>query len=267
MTVDLVDALALARAAVGDAARLVRDAAGNAGEVRSKSTLRDLVTEWDTRAEDLIREALVARTPDIPILGEEGGGSAGARDRWLIDPIDGTVNFTHGLPLYAVTVALERDGDPVVGVVHAPGLGWEFYARSGGGAYMGDQRLEVSRVTSLSAAMLATGFPPDRATNPDNNFRRWEHFQRVAGACRRLGAASLDLCFVARGWLDGYWETRLKPWDLSAGALIVREAGGRVTGIDGGRFVSSSGHAVASNGAIHKEILEHLAAVAATESP
>lgn len=256
------DALEVARLAVGEAAALVRSAEGRVGEIRTKSTQRDLVTEWDTRSEDVIREVLQARTPDIPILAEEGGASGGESDyRWLIDPIDGTVNFTHGLPLYAVTVALEHRGEPIAGVVAAPALDWEFHAAVGGGAFLGTRRLEVSRVTALEAAMLATGFPPDRATSADNNFRQWEHFQRVAGACRRLGAASLDLCFVARGWLDGYWETRLKPWDLSAGALIVREAGGTVTGIDGGPFVSAWGHAVASNGAIHREILEQLAAV------
>lgn len=262
-----VEALEIARTVAGEAAALLRGAADNVGTIRSKTNPRDLVTEWDTRSEALIRARLQTLTPHIPILGEEAGHSGGGDGsaRWLVDPVDGTVNFAHGLPLFAVVVALEEHGEPVAGVVIAPALGWEFYARTGGGAYMvdraGERRLEVSGVTALDQAMLATGFPYDRATNPDNNFRQWEHFQRHAGACRRLGAASLDLCLVARGWLDGYWETRLKPWDLSAGALLVREAGGTVTGIDGGPFVSDSGHAIASNGAIHKDILEQLAAV------
>ncbi|HUH03839.1 MAG TPA: inositol monophosphatase family protein [Kofleriaceae bacterium] len=262
------EALEIARAVAGEAAALVRGAIDNVGTIRSKSNPRDLVTEWDTRTEDLIRGRLQVLSPGIPILGEEAGASGepgGSTSRWLIDPIDGTVNFSHGLPLFGVVLALEEHGQPTVGVVIAPALGWEFYGRSGGGAFFGDRdgerRLEVSRVTSLDRAMLATGFPYDRATNPDNNFRQWEHFQRHAGACRRLGAASLDLCLVARGWLDGYWESRLKPWDLAAGALLVREAGGQVTGIDGGPFASDSGHAIASNGAIHKGILEQLAAV------
>jgi myo-inositol-1(or 4)-monophosphatase len=268
VTDDSIEALEIARTVANEAAVLLRGAADNVGAIRSKTNPRDLVTEWDMRSEALIRARLHALTPDIPILGEEAGESgarAGSEARWLIDPVDGTVNFSHGLPLFAVVVALEQRGEPVVGVVVAPALGWEFYARVGGGAFMSDRDgarpLSVSRVTSLDQAVLATGFPYDRATNPHNNFRQWEHFQRVAGACRRLGAASLDLCFVARGWLDGYWETQLKPWDLSAGALIVREAGGRVTGIDGGPFVSDSGHAIASNGAIHRDILAQLAVV------
>jgi len=264
---DLDDALAIARDAVRAASELLAGATGNIGPVRTKSGVRDLVTEWDTRTEALIREHLHRAAPGVPILGEEAGASGGGdtRRRWLIDPIDGTVNFTHGLPMWGVCVSLEEDDEPVVGVVAAPALGWTFSARRGAGAFVNGEPLRVSTVTELSRAMLATGFPYDRATNPDNNFRQWQHFQRTAGACRRLGAASLDLCLVARGWLDGYWESRLKPWDLSAGAVIVREAGGAVTGIDGGPFRSASGHAVASNGAIHVEILEQLAAVRSEE--
>ncbi len=255
------DALELARSVAADAAELLRGAVDNVGAIRTKSTLRDLVTEWDTRSEDLIRERLSKATPDIPLLGEERGSSEGAGDAeylWLIDPIDGTVNFAHGLPLFSVVIALEKAGEAIAGVVFAPALSWEFYAHAGGGAFCNGQPLRVSKITQLSQGMLASGFPYDRATNPDNNFTEWEHFQRVAGACRRLGCASIDLALVARGWLDGYWETRLQPWDMSAGALLVREAGGRVTSIDGGPFVSADGNAVASNGAIHNEILEQL---------
>jgi myo-inositol-1(or 4)-monophosphatase len=258
------DALEVARAVAGDAAALLRGASDRVGTVRSKSSPRDLVTEWDLRVEDLIRERLTALAPGIPILGEErGGGDGEAELLWLVDPIDGTVNFAHGLPHFAVSIALERRGQPIAGVVAAPALGWHFYGSLGGGAFLDGRRLRVSRIEALADAMLATGFPYDRATNPDNNFAQWEHFQRVA-TCRRFGVASLDLAMVARGWLDGYWETRLHPWDLSAGALLVAEAGGRVTGIDGGPFVSARGHAVASNGAIHRCILDELAAVAAS---
>jgi myo-inositol-1(or 4)-monophosphatase len=160
--------------------------------------------------------------------------------------------------LFSVVIALERNGEAIAGVVNAPALSWEFHAHAGGGAFCNDEPLRVSKITNLAQAMLASGFPYDRATNPANNFAEWEHFQRVAGACRRLGCASLDLALVARGWLDGYWETRLQPWDMSAGALLVREAGGRVTSIDGGPFISQHGNAVASNGAIHTELLDQL---------
>lgn len=278
MTAELTDALEIARSIAAEAARMLEGAAGSARHVTTKSTGQDLVTEWDTRVEELIRARLEALAPGIPVIGEEGSASAApnadgtpavagesaaapAGERWLVDPIDGTVNFAHGLPIFGVCISLERDGEAVVGVVRAPALGWEAYASAGGGAYADGTRLRVSGVTSLSRALLATGFPYDRATSPGNNFAEWEHFQRRAGACRRLGSASLDLCMVARGWYDGYWESKLHPWDLSAGALLVREAGGTVTAIDGGPFVSESGNAVASNGAIHKEILNELAAV------
>jgi len=258
------EALSLARSVAGEGATLLRGAVDNIGTIRTKSTLRDLVTEWDTRCEDLIRERLLAATPEIPLLGEERGSSGVATESeylWLVDPIDGTVNFAHGLPLFSVVIALERNGQPIAGVVVAPAMGWEFYAHDGGGAFVNGQPLRVSKITKLEQAMLASGFPYDRATSADNNFAEWEHFQRVAGACRRLGCASIDLALVARGWLDGYWETRLQPWDMSAGALLVREAGGRVTSINGGRFVSKDGNAVASNGAIHNQILDELEVV------
>ncbi|HTM22267.1 MAG TPA: inositol monophosphatase family protein [Kofleriaceae bacterium] len=263
---EAADALAIARTAAAEAAALLRGGQVAIGPLRTKSSLRDLVTEWDTRCEELIRARLQALSPDVPIVGEEGGGDAvsgSGATLWLVDPIDGTVNFAHGLPLWAVTIALERAGAPVAGVVVAPALGWELHAALGGGAFLGDRPLHVSAVTRLDQALLATGFPYDRATNPDNNFAEWEHMQRRAGACRRLGAASLDLAMVAAGSLDGYWERRLYPWDMAAGALLVQEAGGRVTATDGSPFVAARGDAAASNGAIHNDILAELAAVRA----
>lgn len=266
--IDAGEALAIARQVAAEAATLLRGAAGNIGRIDSKQNPRDLVTEWDRRTEDLIRERLHALTPKIAMLGEERGASGGEGDagedraaRWLVDPIDGTVNFAHGLPIYAVSIALEQAGRPVAGVVRAPALGWEFHGHLGGGAFMNEERMAVSEIADLSHALLTTGFPYDRATNPDNNFDRWEHFQRRAGACRRLGAASLDLCMVARGWLDGYWEKQLKPWDLAAGVVLVQEAGGLVTAFDGGPFHVEEGALVASNGIIHGEMVAELARV------
>ncbi|ACY18483.1 inositol monophosphatase family protein [Haliangium ochraceum] len=281
---DIADARAaldIARAVAEEAATLLRGSAGKVGRIDTKSTATDLVTEWDRRTEDLIRERLQTLTPAVPLLGEERGawtpdapaadeagasvegGAAKASDRWLVDPIDGTVNFAHGVPFFAVSIALERRGRSLLGAVYAPALGWNFHAHVGGGAFMNDDRLAVSAVPSLAQAMLASGFPYDRATNPDNNFARWEHFQRRAGACRRFGAASLDLCMVARGSFDGYWESRLSPWDVGAGVVLVEEAGGRVSGYDGGRVDLARGEVVASNGAIHEQILRELEAVPA----
>lgn len=265
-TDELDDALALALAVAADAAASLRGV--RPSEIRTKGDPRDLVTEWDTRTEARIRAALAAATPAIPMLGEEGGlGGADAGDgrRWVVDPIDGTTNFAHGLPWWAVSIALERGDVLEVGVVAAPALGWTFAARQGGGARFtgpdGDRRLEVSAVAALGQALLVTGFPAERAAGPDENFTAWEHLQRRSGGCRRLGAASLDLCAVAAGMVDGYWEWALQPWDIAAGALIVAEAGGRVTDTQGGPFRSRSGEVVASNGVIHDALVAELAVV------
>jgi myo-inositol-1(or 4)-monophosphatase len=260
--IDPLEARSIAQRAAGAAARLLAGAARDVGAVRTKSSSRDLVTEWDTRAEEVIRGELEKLAPGVPILGEEQGesGDASASARWLVDPIDGTVNFVHGLPLFAVSIAFEDEATCTAGVVVAPALGYEFAAHRGGGAYLSGERISVSATSRLEEAMLVTGFPYDRATS-GYNFAEWEHFQRRAGACRRLGAASLDLAFVARGWLDGYWESRLQPWDVGAGALLVEEAGGRVTGLTGEPFRAGAGHAVATNGPIHDSVLRELEAV------
>jgi myo-inositol-1(or 4)-monophosphatase len=247
-----------ARAAVREAAALLRGA--SASEIRFKGNPRDLVTEWDFRSEDAIRKALAST--GIPVLGEERGQEGEGSERWLVDPIDGTVNFSHGLPIWSISIALETRTGLEVGVVYAPALGWWFEATAGGGAFDDQgQPLRVSAIDRLDRAILSTGFPYDLATRPDNNFAQWDHMQRTAGACRRLGCASIDLCLVARGWLDGYWERHLKPWDVAAGALIVREAGGIVTNTHGGPFDPHSGEAVATNGAIHEELVAELGKV------
>jgi myo-inositol-1(or 4)-monophosphatase len=254
---DLID---LARDAARAAANLLSTARPH--EVRSKTSPHDLVTEWDLRSEETIRRVLAPS--GVPVLGEEGGQTGAPVDgeRWLVDPIDGTVNFAHGLPIWTISIALERAGRPVLGVVVAPALGWWFEATAGGGAR--DERgktLQVSAQDRLDHALLSTGFPYDRATNPENNFAAWEHMQRKAGACRRLGAASLDLCLIARGWLDGYWERRLSVWDIAAGALVVVEAGGTVTSTRGEPLDLYAGDVAASNGAIHEALIAELAAV------
>ncbi|MBS1120698.1 MAG: inositol monophosphatase [Deltaproteobacteria bacterium] len=263
---DTAELLDTARAAARAAAELLGSARPSA--IRTKGNPRDLVTEWDLRSEELIRKVLEERAPGIPVLGEEAGEGAGALHRkglrWIVDPIDGTVNFAHGLPIWSISIGLEDAGALQVGVVAAPALGWWFEASLGGGARDGTGApLAVSKIERLDQAMLTTGFPYDRATHPENNFARWEHMQRRAGACRRLGSASLDLCIVANGWLDGYWERRLKSWDIAAGVLIVAEAGGTVTNTQGGPFDVHAGEVLASNGAIHQELIAELRTVKA----
>ena len=253
--------LEAARAAARAAVALLVDARPE--DIRHKGHPTDLVTEWDVRSEELIRRVLAERTPGIAVLGEEAGQGAGTGDaRWLVDPIDGTVNFAHGLPIWSISIALEDAGAIAVGVVAAPRLGWWFEASRGGGARDGaGAALGVSAISRLDHALLVTGFPYDRATRPDNNFAEWEHLQRRAGACRRLGAASIDLCLVASGSMDGYWEKHLKPWDIAAGTLIVAEAGGTVTNWTGDPLDVHEGSVVASNGAIHEELVAELARV------
>jgi myo-inositol-1(or 4)-monophosphatase len=241
------------------AARELLGGWGNAGVVRTKEYDTDLVTEWDARIEATIDRELAARAPGVAILGEELGGGGGlSGERWVVDPVDGTVNFAHGLPIFGISIGFERDGEPEAGVVIAPALGWTWAASVGQGATRNGVPVRVSSTSRLEDAMLTTGFPYDRKQSSRNNFDAWNHLQLVASAVRRLGAASLDLCFVASGWFDGYWEMKLKAWDLSAGAIIVREAGGLVSGLDGGPFVSESGEIIASNGRVHDALVAEL---------
>lgn len=254
--------LAAAQAAVRAASQLL--ATARPDEIRSKDNPRDLVTEWDLRAEELIRNVLEEHAPGIPVLGEEGGQGTGSAEglRWLVDPIDGTVNFAHGLPIWAVSIAVEDHGTLLAGVVGAPVLGWWFEASRGGGARDATGApLRVSTTPRLDQALLATGFPYDLPVRPDNNLAEWAHLMRTAGSCRRLGSASLDLCLVARGAFDGYWERFLKPWDVAAGALIVQEAGGTVTNTRGGPFDPHAGEVIATNGAIHDGLIAELGRV------
>src|SRR4051812_10576775 len=216
--------LEIAREAARAAQELLANAQPKA--ITSKANPRDLVTEWDVRSEAAIREVLRRHT-SYPIVGEEGGvdGGDGGATRWIVDPIDGTVNFSHGLPLWTIAIAGERDGETVCGVIAVPRMGWWFECERGKGATCNGEPIHVSAIAAIERALLVSGFPYDRATNPDNNFAEWEAVQRRAGACRRLGCASLDLAFVARGNLDGYWERNLKVWDIAAGALLVAESG------------------------------------------
>jgi myo-inositol-1(or 4)-monophosphatase len=247
-----------------DAGALLRGAAFRHHAAASKRVATDLVTEYDKQSEALIVAALERTFPLDAIVAEEGGarGGAGGARRWLIDPIDGTTNFAHGLPFFCVSIALEDEHGLAVGVVEAPALGWTFAAARGAGATLNGAPLRVSDTDDLGRALLATGFPYDRATSPQNNFAEFEALQRRAQGVRRVGAAALDLAMVAAGWLDGYWEMKLKPWDLAAGALLVTEAGGRVSDWRNGPLVVDDGAAVATNGRIHDALVAALAAVA-----
>ena len=231
-----------------------------------KSSRIDIVTAADTEAEAYIVRELVRRFPDHHIIGEEGGGQgapeATAAFQWFVDPIDGTVNFASKLPYFCVSIALATpDRQPLLGVIYDPTRDEMFTATHGGGAQLNGQRMRVTETAELIDAILASGFPYDKHTNPDNNLREWSAFLLKTRGERRLGAAAVDLAYVAAGRLDGFWEKNLKPWDAMAGMLLVREAGGVVTDYAGGANPQREqlGRYVASNGRIHAAMLEVLA--------
>ncbi|HHY47245.1 MAG TPA: inositol monophosphatase [Firmicutes bacterium] len=227
---------------------------------------RDLVTEADRLSEKCIRRIIMSKYPQDAILSEETatreeiGTFAGQRGRlWIVDPLDGTTNFAHGLRLFAVSIALMVDGDLVVGVVLDPSSGEVVSSEAGHGAYLGERRIRVSGTARLEDGLLATGFPYNLSRTRDNNL---DHFVNLSFRCqavRRLGSASLALTYVALGRLDGYWELGLSPWDVAAGSLIVTEAGGSVSDFRGGIFNPFGRQVVATNGLIHEEVLGALA--------
>jgi len=220
----------------------------------SEKGLRDLVTEADIASERLIRERLTALTPDIPVVGEEEGGGSDAPRVWFCDPIDGTTNYAHGHPIWAVSVGVMEGETAIAGAVVAPALATEWVGWQGGGATRNGEPCHVSTTARIEEALIATGFPRERDRSPDNNF---ESFVRVKKSCRgvrRCGAAAVDLCFVADGTYDGYWERRLNAWDLAAGSAIVSAAGGRLSHLSGGPPSLAEGNIVASNGQIHEAL-------------
>lgn len=215
----------------------------------------DLVTEADRAAEKLIVDMIHENFPDHSVLAEEEGGrERGSDHRWIIDPLDGTTNFAHGFPWFAVSIGYQRRDKLLLGVVYNPCSDELFLAERGQGASLNGRPLRVSATTMLQRALLATGFPYDRKESTVNNYDHFVNLQQAAQACRRPGAASLDLACVAAGRFDGYWEMKLKPWDLAAGTLLVEEAGGRVTDFDGLPMLLDRGECLASNGLIHDEM-------------
>jgi myo-inositol-1(or 4)-monophosphatase len=220
---------------------------------------KNLVTEVDRDSEALIIRSLRTVCPDCDILAEESGAvSQGSPFRWIIDPLDGTTNYAHGFPWFAVSIALEIDGMVRLAVIYHPVMDEMFTAMLGDGAMLNGQRISVSRREPLGNSLLATGFPYDRTRSNENNFDNFIEFQLTARAVRRAGAAALDLAYVAAGRLDGYWETKLHPWDVAAGKLLVEEAGGIITNHSGDPYSLEDPRILASNGLIHREMLQVL---------
>ena len=247
-------------------ARVALEVATRAGElalqgyrkpknVTHKGQHAEIVTEYDFAVEQAIRDQLALRTPDVPVVAEEKGGERKGDLIWYVDPIDGTTNYAHGHPFWAVSIGMVSGGVPVAGAVVAPSLGIAWQGWTGGPALRDGEPCHVSKTDSLADSFLATGFPYDRRTSSDNNFAQFVALKRVAIGVRRCGSAAIDLCLVADGTYDGYWEMKLRPWDIAAGIAIVWAASGRVTGFDGGPPDVERGELVASNGAIHDQLL------------
>jgi myo-inositol-1(or 4)-monophosphatase len=241
-----------------DAGALLRDRLGTRIDIGHKGSI-NLVTDVDLASEKLIRKAISTYYPRHEILAEEGGLSeSNSEYRWIVDPLDGTTNYAHGYPVFCVSIALEHQGEVVVGVVYDPMREELFAAERGGGAALNNRPIRVSKIEDLTQSILSTGFPYDIKTSKLTNLDHWANFAMNAQALRRDGAAALDLCYVACGRYDGFWELNLSPWDTAAGALIVAEAGGRVTDFGGGGFSNYKPEVVASNGLIHDRMIEVL---------
>lgn len=241
-------------------------------QVRTKSSAIDWVTEYDTAAEAMIVARLRAAFPHHAIVAEEGGGRAAPGDYcWHVDPLDGTINYAHNFPHFCVSLALARGDQPILGVIYDPCRDECFTAAAGQGAFLtqGDavRRLAVTVETELAHSLLATGFPYDRQTSEQDNVSQTRAFLKKAHGVRRAGAAALDTAYVAAGRLDGYWEFKLRSWDIAAGALLVREAGGAATMIDGRPFALADGpmSVVMSNGHIQQQMLDVLDAARSSD--
>jgi len=246
--------LEAAMSAAREAGRVLRDGFGWQHSIRYKGEV-DLVTEVDERAEQVIKEILLGAFPAYGMLAEEGGRLSGEEDaRWIVDPLDGTTNYAHGLSIFAVSIALQRADEMVLGVVHDPVREETFIAERGAGATLNDEPIGVSDTDEPIRALIATGFPYDRAEMPEA-LEIFGRFAALTRGMRRLGSTALDLCYVASGRLDGYYERGIWAWDIAAGSLILEEAGGTVTDYRGGALDLEGREIVASNGALHPTLV------------
>ncbi len=251
---NLRDYLRFARQTAVGAGNLLLKKANKHNRVSFKGRI-NLVTEADLASERYIIKAIEKKFPNHSILAEEESAKNKASEfKWIIDPLDGTTNFAHGFPFYCVSIALEYRGEIILGVVYDPQREELFHATIGGGSFLNGKKIHVTEETKLSRALLATGFPYDIGSSNEDNLKNFARFAKVARGIRRPGSAALDLCYLACGRIDGFWELKLSPWDTAAGKLIVEEAGGKVTDFNGEKYFIYGKYILASNGRIHNQM-------------
>lgn len=240
------------------AGQMLRENINTSAEIFFKGAV-DLVTDFDNRAQRMIFDHLSACFPDHDFMGEEGlSKDKGEEFRWIIDPLDGTTNYAHGFPIFCVSIALEWKGEIVLGVVYDPMRGEMFSAVKGESAFIDGKKIQVSSIDDLDKSLVATGFPYDLRESNVNNIDHFNNFVVRVQAIRRCGSAAMDLCYVACGRFDGFWELKLNPWDVAAGALIVKEAGGKISDFKNGESSIFGSEILATNGLIHTQMVEVL---------
>lgn len=259
-SLDLARLTTAALAVAREAAEVALSGFRSRPTVERKASYADLVTQFDRESERVIRKRLAELTPDIAIVGEEEGGELREAPTWLCDPIDGTVNFAHGHPFFAVSIGLLHRGVPLAGAVVAPALGLEWHGYSGGGAFRNGEPCRVSETAELPDALIATGISPvmRQHGHPEDNLAAFTRVTPHVRDIRRCGSAALDLCLVADGTYSAYWERRLAPWDTAAGAALVLAAGGELTNLLGGSYDLTRGYIVASNALVHDALVQLL---------
>lgn len=252
--------LELAKAAAIEAGKFLEESLGTILLIeRKEGQETNLVTQIDKQSKELIISMIRKKYPDHTFLAEESGSDDVKSDyRWVIDPLDGTINFTHGLKIFCKSIALEYKGEIILGAVYDPSLNELFWTEKGKGAYLNNERMRVSSTSKLIESLLVTGFPYNVRTNPENPVGHFVNFLYEGQAIRRLGSAALDLCYVAAGRFEGFWEVTLNPWDMAAGWLCVEEAGGKVTDLLGHPTTIYKRNILATNGLVHDAMVEVL---------
>jgi myo-inositol-1(or 4)-monophosphatase len=228
-------------------------------QIETKGSLTNLVTEYDKKSEETIINFVKKEFPAHSILAEESGAQEKSSEYiWVIDPIDGTTNYAHGLPIFSVSIGVQKNNETIYGVVYDVMRDMVYSAEKGSGAFCNGKKLSVSANDDLRKSVLVTGFPYNVHENPDYAFERFTSFLKIARAIRRLGSAALDMCYVAEGVFDGFWEVSLNPWDMAAGKLLIEEAGGLVTNFKGEPISIYSKQILASNKLIHENMMKIL---------